>query len=89
MLSIRYKSTDKCQNDISGIETSSVILSQTKWLQKWKVILQKCHHKVKTKGVVLYTPKIIISIKFIIRATRQFSAKFPKITLGYIWSINL
>ena len=37
---------------ISGIETSSVILSQTKGFQKLKMMDQKCQNKLKPKGMV-------------------------------------
>ena len=37
---------------ISGIEPSSVILSQTKWFQKLKMIGPKFQNKLKPKGMV-------------------------------------
>ena len=33
-------------------EPSSVILSQTKWIQKLKLIARKCQNKLKPKGMV-------------------------------------
>ena len=37
---------------ISGTEPSSVILSQTKWLNNWKVMPKMCQNKLKQKGIV-------------------------------------
>ena len=37
---------------ISGYELSSVILSQTKWIQKLKMIARKCQNKLEPKGMV-------------------------------------
>ena len=37
---------------ISGNEPSSAILSQTMWIQKFKMIAWKCQNKVKPKGMV-------------------------------------
>ena len=37
---------------ISGKEASSVILSQTKWIQKLKIIVQKFQNKLTPKGMV-------------------------------------
>ena len=37
---------------ISGIEPSSVILSQRKYLKELQVYAQKCQNKVKPKGMV-------------------------------------
>ena len=39
---------------ISGTELSSVILSQTKWIQKLKMIARKCQKQAeaKTDGVI-------------------------------------
>ena len=38
---------------ISGNEPSSVILSQTKCIQKLKMTARKCQNKLKSKGMVL------------------------------------
>ena len=37
---------------ISGIENSSVILSQTSNLKSWKVMTKTCLNKLKPKGMV-------------------------------------
>ena len=37
---------------ILGNEPSSVILSQTKWIQTLKMIVQKFQNKLKPKGMV-------------------------------------
>ena len=37
---------------ISGIEPSSMILSQTKWFQTLEMIAQKCQIKLKPKEMV-------------------------------------
>ena len=82
---------------ISGIEPSSVILSQTYTLKSWKVMTKQCQNKLKPKGMVLLTHKSTISINlntenFIALKTLRINRSRPQnlatCALGTHWSTS-
>ena len=49
---------------ISGNKPSSVILRQTKWFQKIKIIARNCQKQAEAKRDGVINPQITISIQF-------------------------
>ena len=61
---------------ISGNDPSSLILSQTKWIQKLKMIVQKFQNKLKPKAIVLYTKKTKQFLSILIRKIFILSKRY-------------